>query len=266
MSKEYGKTIQLWPGGSSVTFLAILVSAWAPATRNGSLRVKNKAGRWVKPSPELTRKIRIETLAEMYAERDILHCDSHLVSDMMQHHYDMPSEVGNEWDYEKVVNLTADPSDWSLEQCREWLDDNNVGHPDPDPWAWEGEDYEQAELLCLLDRDPDDAELFDDDQKEEYKQLKRLSMEKLRAEVARRIEDEEIDGLEAFREAVQDNASDHQQEPYEWWRVSDWLAKQLMAIGECVLDNNYGYWWGRCATGQGFIMDGVLQRVAAQYA
>lgn len=51
-------------------------------------------------------------------------------------------------------------------------------------------------------------------------------------------------------------------EIYEWYRVDGWLAKQLAKVGECVLDNDYGTWWGRCATGQQLIMDGTLQKVA----
>jgi hypothetical protein len=52
----------------------------------------------------------------------------------------------------------------------------------------------------------------------------------------------------------------HQPEIYEWWRVTDGLAPWLAEIGECILDNSYGYWWGRQATGQQMIMDGTLQR------
>ena len=50
----------------------------------------------------------------------------------------------------------------------------------------------------------------------------------------------------------------------EWWRVSQWLCDQLDAIGEVTVDNDYGCWFGRTCTGQGLIMDGTLQRVAAR--
>jgi len=52
-------------------------------------------------------------------------------------------------------------------------------------------------------------------------------------------------------------------EVFEWWRVSEWLCGQLHEIGEVTIDNHYGYWWGRTCTGQGLLMDGTLQRVAA---
>jgi len=52
-------------------------------------------------------------------------------------------------------------------------------------------------------------------------------------------------------------------EIYEWYRVDGWLAKELSDIGECILDNDSGTWWGRTCTGQQLIMDGTLQKVAS---
>ena len=37
---------------------------------------------------------------------------------------------------------------------------------------------------------------------------------------------------------------------------------QLREIGEIVIDNDYGEWWGRGCCGQGVLMDGTLQEVA----
>jgi hypothetical protein len=70
-----------------------------------------------------------------------------------------------------------------------------------------------------------------------------------------------IDGIEAWRDAVRDNATDA--EVYQWFRVSGWLAQKLKQIGECVLDNEFGEWWGRQCCGQSIEMDGTLQKVAA---
>jgi hypothetical protein len=66
-----------------------------------------------------------------------------------------------------------------------------------------------------------------------------------------------------WRDAVREHATDA--EIYEWYRVTDWLSRQLNKIGECVLDNAYGQWWGRQCTGQALIMDGTLQRIAAGF-
>ena len=70
------------------------------------------------------------------------------------------------------------------------------------------------------------------------------------------------DYLTDVRGRVRDNAEPA--DVMEWWRVSQWLCDQLDAIGEVTIDNDYGCWWGRTCTGQGFIMDGTLQRVAAR--
>lgn len=71
--------------------------------------------------------------------------------------------------------------------------------------------------------------------------------------------------LTEARDACQEYAQDNPAEVYEWWRVSSWLCNQLAAIGEVTIDNGYGQWWGRTCTGQGWIMDGTLQRIAASF-
>jgi len=54
-------------------------------------------------------------------------------------------------------------------------------------------------------------------------------------------------------------------EAAQWWRVSRWLCDELRKIGETVLDNDYGSWWGRRTGGQDILMDGTLQQIAAQF-
>jgi len=70
---------------------------------------------------------------------------------------------------------------------------------------------------------------------------------------AMRLDDE-------LRELVSDNAEPA--EIFEWWAVTDWLADKLDSIGEPVLSNSYGRWWGRTCSGQSLIMDGTLQLIA----
>jgi hypothetical protein len=86
------------------------------------------------------------------------------------------------------------------------------------------------------------------------------SLETLRAAVVANVDDETLPGLEVWRDAVRDNSEPR--EVFEWWLVSRWLCEKLRELGEVVLDNDYGYWWGRCTTGQAIIADGVLQHVA----
>lgn len=52
------------------------------------------------------------------------------------------------------------------------------------------------------------------------------------------------------------------QEIFEWWSVTSWLAEKLLELGEPVLVNDYGQWWGRTCTGQNIILDGTFQKLA----
>lgn len=49
---------------------------------------------------------------------------------------------------------------------------------------------------------------------------------------------------------------------FEWWLVSSWLGSGIRYIGEPLLENDHGNWWGRTKTGQGFLLDGTLQEIA----
>jgi hypothetical protein len=51
------------------------------------------------------------------------------------------------------------------------------------------------------------------------------------------------------------------QEVFEWYAVSRWLAKHITAIGEPIIDNEVGQWWGRTCTGQAILLDGTFQRI-----
>jgi len=48
---------------------------------------------------------------------------------------------------------------------------------------------------------------------------------------------------------------DEPQEVFQWFLVTSWLADRLEAIGEPVLRNDYGDWWGRTCCGQRIALD-----------
>lgn len=64
---------------------------------------------------------------------------------------------------------------------------------------------------------------------------------------------------EALRELVSETS--YPADPSSWWSVSAWLAEKLTEVGEVVLSNTYGNWWGRTEGGQAIILDGVIQKV-----
>ena len=49
-------------------------------------------------------------------------------------------------------------------------------------------------------------------------------------------------------------------EIYEYWAVSDWLARKLEGYGEIVIDC-YPTIWGRCTTGQAILLDSVIVKI-----
>ena len=60
----------------------------------------------------------------------------------------------------------------------------------------------------------------------------------------------------------EENDDQYPQEIFQWWAVSDYLARKLLEAGEPVIDNDYGTWWGRTCCGQALHMDYSLQEIA----
>ena len=225
------KRLQLWPQGTSVEYRGDV---------NGGSFAVQVDDKW-RPATEAERRaVHVEELAEMYAGRDVLCCDSCLVTGLLQHAEELSGELGAGWNWEVIANEYPDPEDWSIVECREWLDDHQIEWPITP---------EELGDLARTGRDETGDTLSDDDL------ANKGHLEYL-------VEVDEIDRLDEdeWQDAVRDNAKPA--EVLEWWRVSDWLCRQLRTIGEPVIDNGYGYWWGRTTSGQGLIMDGVLQSVA----
>lgn len=235
------RTIQLWPRGESVT----ISESQYDHVADDLVKVD---GQWVEPSAELKRKIDIELCAERLLEHEVLCCDSSLVTDLMEavQSGDHGTGMSGEFCWDQVENIYVDPSDWGVEQCHKYLQDEGGGEPiDDNPWGMEREELEE-----FLGIDTEDAD------------YEEASMEHLLKEAIGSIDDDMVGDLDAWREAVQNHSQENPKEPLEWWRVSQYLCEELRAIGEIVLDNDYGYWWGRTCSGQAMIMDGTLQEVA----
>lgn len=47
----------------------------------------------------------------------------------------------------------------------------------------------------------------------------------------------------------------------EWWVVSDYMERQLRALGYPLLVTDYGTWWGRCTSGQAICLDYTIDRI-----
>lgn len=55
---------------------------------------------------------------------------------------------------------------------------------------------------------------------------------------------------------------DTEEEVFEWWLVSPYLAQELKEQGEVIIDALGCHWWGRTTSGQAIYMDDVIRKIA----
>jgi hypothetical protein len=235
------RTIQTWPAGKMFTYRG----------DGDKLEVQGeKSRRWRKATSEERKLIETEERATRIREQEVFCCDSCLVDELMKHGEELPGDLAAEWSWEQVENLRPDPSEWGVRECSTWLEDE--GHtgdaPDANPFA-----FTRAQLVEWLTENGTGIPQEDCPNDTDDAGLRELMIA--------RMDDADGSDLREWRDAVRDNANDA--EVFEWWRVSRWLCEKLREAGYVVLDNEYGYWWGRTTTGQSMEMDGVFQKIAA---
>jgi len=72
----------------------------------------------------------------------------------------------------------------------------------------------------------------------------------------------EIFEWEDVRNAYECYAGEYEaKEIFEWWIISEHLAEKLKDLGEPILENDYGTWWGRTCTGQAIMLDSVIRKI-----
>jgi len=290
------RTIQLWPGGRSLTYRG---DADGPANQRslrdagqrGPIRCQNycqdnltpeaneapraymgrdangaailiacgacdgrgympqpPAPHWRKGTADEWRRIRIELRAERYQEIEIYHCDSSLIDALIEQSGNERGPLADAFGPDAIENVYPNPDEWDAETCREWIADHCESELPTVPTV----DCPRCEGTGRVPTDETGTDADCPGCKTDPGQIPDPDAD----------EDEGRHGyLTELRDVIRDHAD--AAEVYEWWRVSPWLCARLRAVGEVVIDNNYGEWWGRCTTGQGLIMDGVLQRVAA---
>ena len=129
--------------------------------------------------------------------------------------------------------LAVDPS---VRHYSQWWDD-----------MFKGFQYEEIENLYP---DPED---WDIDECREYCEERGIDGD--------RVEDD----VESWRKAIQESAEPA--EVFEWWLVSPWLARELRALNEPILEPHEGYgaiWWGRTCTGQAIALDPTFYEIYAR--
>lgn len=78
-----------------------------------------------------------------------------------------------------------------------------------------------------------------------------------------------LDGLEASITALEDDLTEIMDEPdteaseiFEWWLISDHMARKLKEKGQVIWEDYGCCWWGRQATGQAILLDHVISMIA----
>jgi hypothetical protein len=72
---------------------------------------------------------------------------------------------------------------------------------------------------------------------------------------------EQITGIEAKIDELENMEFDELPEVFEWWGVSSWFAEKLKEQGQVVIDEYQTSIWGRQTTGQAILLDSVVSRI-----
>lgn len=94
---------------------------------------------------------------------------------------------GDDGDWDLIY---PDPADWSLEDCKNYLEDQGAELPDPNPWV-----MSRTDMLELIEFNPNDGEQAD---------IATWSNDDLRTFVVQEIDNEALDGLDAWRETTRE--------------------------------------------------------------
>lgn len=158
-----------------------------------------------------------------FCNQHVYACQTQLVVDLAALEYETRGDLADEFSLSQNCINYNEPvgfEEWRATECIAWLRANGVNEDEwPDVWAtWNEMEESEREEF------DNDIDTFSED--------------------------------DPWRECVRD----HWEEPeiYEWYMVSDWFEHQLEMIGEIILKNAYGSWWGRQCGGQAIYMDNYL--------
>jgi hypothetical protein len=119
---------------------------------------------------------------------DRMYCDSIYAGSVDFDWTDSSRDEEGEPAWEQIL---PDPSSLTVEQCKSVLDDQGIDLPSPNPWK-----MDRQQLFDFLNESNDEASLGDETQQE------------LLLLVVAAMNDEEIDGLDYYRDAVRSHYED----------------------------------------------------------
>ena len=122
----------------------------------------------------------------------------------------------------------------------------------------------ELENFWYYRRDLSDGEFIGDydDLQEKITEVedKRDNLEALKADGAKDIEGQ-ITALEDDLREM-DEPDTEASEIFEWWLISDYMARKLKEKGQVIWEEYGCTWWGRQTTGQGILLDHVISMIA----
>jgi len=240
MSAEI-RTIQCWPHGTSYTYVGDPFAPFEDRTRE----IHRRDGTIDPGTPDEWREIRVAVVAERYLRTEVLQNMTGLVDDLLRATMsgDLRGDLAREWEWDSIVGLTTpDPDSMDLDELREYADEQDIDLPDPDVPTIACASCVGAETCPACGGT---GEIPDPDY----------------------VAEDDPDYLDDVRRAVRraiNNGDITEPEVLEWYAITSWLAGELQGIGEIIIGNGYGYFWGRTCSGQSMLLDGTLQKIAAE--
>jgi len=92
-------------------------------------------------------------------------------------------------------------------------------------------------------------------------QIKLDNMEALKDDGADNLDDQ-ITALEDDLRELESYPDPEASEIFEWWLISDHMARKLKEKGQVIWDDYGCIWWGRQTTGQAILLDHVISMIA----
>lgn len=133
---------------------------------------------------------------------------------------------------------------------------------DDEEWVWQDHAYPSLHNLIVSDIDAEEYALRDwYNSTDALDYLDSDTLQRLRDRIS-----EEIEDYPAFCNEHEIDTDDFENEVYEHWIVSSWLARKLSERGHVVCNDFMGLTiWGRCCTGQAIYMDGVIEDICNEF-
>lgn len=169
-----------------------------------------------------------DRIVERLIEQNVKACQSSLIDTLLN-----SGEIDG-FSTDDIENVYIDPSDWTTEALYEFADSNNI-ELDDDPRKISRESLEE---IAIVSGEPQD-----------------YTDEELREEIA-------DDKCNEWKDQIREWSEENPQEHFQWFLVDSWLCGKLREMGEIVIDNDYGEWWGRGCYGQAIALDPTFYRIA----